>query len=58
MKKLFIITIALCMAFMLTACSTKSKNEGTPTNNTEKKEEKKEPVYNTNTLECNKDYSS
>ena len=57
MKKLFIITIALCMAFVLTACSTKDKKgSDTPTNNTEKKEPTP-PVYNTKTLECNKDYS-
>lgn len=59
MKKLFIITIALCMAFVLTACSTKDKKEGsnTPTNNTEEKEPTT-PVSKVQELDCNKDYSS
>ena len=65
MKKLFIITITLCMVFVLTACSTKDKNNSgnglLPTNNTEKKEEepkKVEPTRNVKQLECVKDYSS
>ncbi len=62
MKKLFIITITLCMVFVLTACSTKKNNNGgnglLPTDNTEKKEEKKvTPASNVKTLECVKDYS-
>ena len=65
MKKLLIITITLCMVFVLTACSTKDKNNSgnglLPTNNTEKKEEepkKVEPTRNVKQLECVKDYSS
>ena len=61
MKKLLIITITLCMVFVLTACSTKKNDNkgGTPTNNTEKKEEPKdEPKVVTKVLNCSKDYSS
>lgn len=62
MKKFLIITITLCMLFVLTACSSKeNKNEGTglPINNTDKKEEKKEePVVTAKYLNCSKDYSS
>ena len=61
MKKLFIITITLCMVFVLTACSTKKGNEGgsgLPINNTEKKDDKPvETIVNKKTLSCNKDYS-
>ena len=28
MKKIFILTITLCMVFVLTACTTKKKEEG------------------------------
>ena len=57
MKKLFIITITLCMVFVLTACSTKKNenNGGTPTNNTEKQDT---PKVDTKVLNCSKDYSS
>ena len=63
MKKLLIITITICMVFVLTACSTKKTNSGgnglIPTDNTEKKEDKKDviPASNVKYLECVKDYS-
>ena len=61
MKKIFILTITLCMVFVLTACTTKKKEEGgsglnnLPTDNTGKQNV---PQTNTKHLECNKDYSS
>ena len=62
MKKLFIITITVCMLFLVTACSTKNNNQGgngLPVNNTEKKEDKPViPTVDRKILECNKDFSS